>query len=166
MLEQHAQGGTLEATGVQLRRLATGERLFDQGDPGDSVYIVASGQLEVKVHVPEQEDRTLCMLKRNAIVGEMSLLLDEPRSATAEARSPSVVWQIPRGEFQAAIHRGDHWTNSLLLLMLQMLARRLADMNGELVSLIAAQHNTNAGDEASTVNVAELERLRQRLLSQ
>lgn len=166
LLEQHSQQGTITDTGVQLRRLEAGEQLFAQGDPGDSVYLVAAGQLEVKVHVPDQPDRVLCTLKRNAIVGEMSLLLDEPRSATAVARSSSVVWQIPRGEFLAAVQRGDHWTKGLQWLMLQMLARRLADMNREIVGLIALQSDAHGPEGASGDHVAGLERLRERLLSQ
>jgi len=172
VLEMRTQGGDGGESGVEsgvhLTRLATGDTLFTQGEPGDSVYIVASGQIDIKVAVPGEDDRILCTLKRNAVLGEMSLLLDEPRSATATARTDAVLWQIPRDEFQAAISRGDRWTNNLLLVMLQMLARRLADMNQELISLMVAQHEIAHSEEAEiqAINIAELERLRQRLFTQ
>jgi len=168
VLEMRSQGDNITETGVHLTRVAAGATLFMQGEPGDSVYIVASGQIDVKVAVPGEDDRVLTTLKRNAVLGEMSLLLDEPRSATAVARTDSVLWQIPRAEFQAAISRGDRWTNNLLVVMLQMLARRLADMNRELIALMVAQQEDDRDEKAAAaaVNIAELERLRQRLFTQ
>ena len=65
--------------------LISGEVLFREGDPSDSLYIVISGRLLV-IHVADdQTERIVTELGHGEIVGEMGLVCDEPRSATVVA---------------------------------------------------------------------------------
>jgi CRP-like cAMP-binding protein len=146
---------------LQPFRLAEGEPLFRQGDPAGGVYLVSSGAISVSLAVAGQADHPLATLGPGAILGEMSLLLDEPRSATAVAQSDTEVWGLDRPAFAAAVARGEPWTNRFLLEVARSLARRLTDLDRRLSELIA---KTQAGSvDAPSARVAELEQLRQRL---
>jgi CRP-like cAMP-binding protein len=52
-------------------RLPAGKILFRQGDPGDSFYLLLSGQILIKLGAPAQDDRTLATLGPGAILGEL-----------------------------------------------------------------------------------------------
>jgi CRP-like cAMP-binding protein/small-conductance mechanosensitive channel len=69
-----------------------GERLFRQGDPGDSLYIVKSGRIEIAMEVEQGSAvarRELAPVGPGGFFGEKSLLTGEPRSATATAAEES-----------------------------------------------------------------------------
>jgi predicted acylesterase/phospholipase RssA/CRP-like cAMP-binding protein len=66
--------------------LMSGEVLFKEGEPSDSLYIVISGRLRVFSNsTDDQSERLLAYLGHGEIVGEMGLVCDEPRSATIVA---------------------------------------------------------------------------------
>jgi len=159
----HVPEAGLETAGLEMVQLTGGQVLFRQGDAGDSMYILISGQIDINVDVPGGEERTLSTMEPTSILGEMSLLLDEPRTATAVARTDVRLWKVPRDSFQEATQRGDQWANRFLVVLAQVLARRLAAMNRELVKLIMESRKATT-DQA--VQVHELEQLRNRLFTQ
>ena len=70
---------------------------------------------------------------------------------------------MSRANFREAINRGDRWANKFLVVMSQVLARRLAAMNQELVALIVTSRKDAKGQ---AIQVHELEQLRNRLFTQ
>lgn len=74
-----------------------GAWLFRQGDPGSSLYVVRSGRLEVVAEMPESE--VLRVLGRGAVVGELALLMESPRSASVRARRDSELLELTRPQF-------------------------------------------------------------------
>jgi CRP-like cAMP-binding protein len=75
---------------VQLIQLAAGEVLFRKGDPGDTLFVVAWG--EVAVLVPQEVAR----LSEGDFFGEIALLADRPRTATVKATVDSQVLALDR----------------------------------------------------------------------
>jgi signal transduction histidine kinase len=71
---------------AEIVRLAAGETLFHQGDPGDRAYVVLEGNLEVSAPGP-LEPLVLNILGPGDLVGEVSLLRGGARSATVTART-------------------------------------------------------------------------------
>jgi NTE family protein len=66
--------------------LMSGEVLFKEGEPSDSLYIVVSGRLRVVSRATDdQSERLVADLGHGEIVGEMGLVCNEPRSATVVA---------------------------------------------------------------------------------
>lgn len=76
-------------------QLAPGEVLFNAGD---AMFVVLDGALEVRV-----EERVIETATRGAIIGEMALIDDAPRSATVLAREASTLVKVKALRFQRLI---------------------------------------------------------------
>ncbi|HLI10223.1 MAG TPA: cyclic nucleotide-binding domain-containing protein [Alphaproteobacteria bacterium] len=72
--------------------------LFRQGEPGDAAYIILRGDADVIVDGPTGP-LTVARLGRNAIVGEIAILCDVPRTATVKATSELVTLRISKELF-------------------------------------------------------------------
>jgi len=70
---------------VEIIRVPGGEPLFQQGDPGDSLYIVINGRLRVTVNREREYEEVVAELGRDEMIGEMSLLTGDNRSASVRA---------------------------------------------------------------------------------
>jgi CRP-like cAMP-binding protein len=151
----------LATQGIEEVNLEAGQVLFRQDDPGDSMFFVVYGQLEVRLRVPGNEDRVVSVVGPNSIIGEMSLLLDEPRAATVVALGQVQLWEVGRQKFQEALSWNERWANQFLFYMAQILARRLGTMNREIVDMMA-KRQTSAPDAAAP---AELEQMFQNMFA-
>jgi CRP-like cAMP-binding protein len=74
--------------------LDEGASLFRSGDPGDAMYVVLEGSIDV-VH----RSRVIESVGAGGIVGELALIDDEPRSADAIARTPATLAVVSRERF-------------------------------------------------------------------
>jgi small-conductance mechanosensitive channel len=81
------------AGGMHRVTFARGERILRQGDPGDSLYIIASGQ--VQVSLAEAHD-SIATLKEGDFFGETSLMTGAPRSATCTAVTDVMIYVVDR----------------------------------------------------------------------
>jgi len=74
---------------------ARGDTLFNEGESGDTAYIVTSGEVEILKVSAEQTVR-IAVTGPGVIIGEMSLLTGEPRNATARALVDTELVSIPK----------------------------------------------------------------------
>ena len=86
--------------GAASRHLKAGEALFVAGEPGDGCYRLEQGLLKVVVTSPQDEERILTMLAPGAIVGELAMLDDGPRSASVFAVRDCELSFISRAAFE------------------------------------------------------------------
>lgn len=82
----------------RVRRFKAGEVLFSAGEPGDGFYVIERGQVQIAAPVGEGEPRILATLGVGDSVGEMAVLDDAPRSATASALIDTEARHMSRGE--------------------------------------------------------------------
>ncbi len=80
----------------ERRSYAAGELLFSEGDSADGMFIVDSGRVEIFVPNHGEERRVLAELGPNDTVGEMAVLDDLPRSASARAAVDTQVRLLSR----------------------------------------------------------------------
>ncbi len=81
---------------VVTRLLEPGETLFQQGDADCTLYVVASGILEVAKARDTSDTVTLGMLGAGEYVGEIGLLTGAPHAATARARTHSCIYELSK----------------------------------------------------------------------
>jgi len=67
------------------RRFASGQTIFHHGDPGGLLYIINVGKVKITYATPEGQEALLAILGEGDFFGELALLDDSPRSATAVA---------------------------------------------------------------------------------
>ncbi|MDH3519465.1 MAG: Crp/Fnr family transcriptional regulator [Myxococcales bacterium] len=94
-----------ENTEVYLRQtyqrtLAPGETVFDEGDPGDQLYIIQSGEIELIREIPTKQ-RVVARLGPGDFFGELGLVCGERRSARAVAVNESRVIALDRETLEA-----------------------------------------------------------------
>ncbi len=75
-----------------------GTALMQQGDPGDSAYIVLAGEADVFVSTPNGELK-VATLGVNEIIGEIAILIDVPRTATVRASGQLTTLRISKDHF-------------------------------------------------------------------
>lgn len=77
--------------------------LVAQGDPGDFLYVLASGLVKAVVTAESGAQTTLTILSRGDLVGEFALIDDKPRTATACAVGPVFALKIRGSAFKQII---------------------------------------------------------------
>ncbi len=77
--------------------LKAGELLFAEGAPGERAFVIRSGEIEIVKRTGDREV-LLAVRKPGEVIGEMALLQDAPRSATATARTDAELLAIPKAE--------------------------------------------------------------------
>lgn len=85
--------------------LEEGQLLVEQGAPGDAIYALISGRLEVSVLSSDGRKLTLEMLRPGALVGEISLFDPGPRTATVIASTQSRVRRVRSADVMTEIRR-------------------------------------------------------------
>jgi len=85
---------------VRNRRLAAGEVLFHAGEPGDALYIVADGSIDI---LEDGNARVLAELGPGQAVGEMALLSGGVRTATVRAKEDAELLAIDKEDFDELI---------------------------------------------------------------
>jgi CRP/FNR family cyclic AMP-dependent transcriptional regulator len=112
--------GILAGAGAPVREFKTGDVIFRQGDPADELFVIQSGKVEIRLG-----NRILDTLTDRSIFGEMALIDNAPRSATAVAVTD--VKLVPIGEKQFLFLVGR--TPYFALNVMRVLARRLRATN-------------------------------------
>ncbi len=124
----HASHKQQIASVMELHRFAAGQVVFGQGDPGDALFVIESG--EVVVSVTSQEmgiDLELARLGPGQVFGEMALITGDPRSATVKAASETSCHVLSRQVFVKILNQLPEVTMEVA----RTVARRLDQVNRE-----------------------------------
>jgi len=97
-----------------------GQVIFERGDPSDYMYGIMSGEVEIRIG-----DRLLETIGDGSVFGEMALIDDEPRSATAVAKSDCRVVQVSAPAFHELIALHPDFALDVMKLMAYRLRRQM-----------------------------------------
>jgi CRP/FNR family transcriptional regulator, cyclic AMP receptor protein len=110
------------ARSSQERTYNAGSTIFSQGDTGVGLYVVKSGKIRLtQANNPDRAEIDLGTVGPGEVMGEMALLDDLPRSATATAESDVDVLVLPIWEFRSVLRQHP----DIALKLLSALSRRL-----------------------------------------
>jgi CRP-like cAMP-binding protein len=107
--EMHGGGGALLDIPWHIRKafrnfahpisMRARDILFHAGDAGDGCYIVRRGVVKASVIAKDGQERLLAVLGPGALIGELALIDDEPRSATISAMRDCRLLHLPKSSF-------------------------------------------------------------------
>lgn len=107
------------------RSFEKGVRVFHEGDPSDSCYIVRDGELRITREHSDGRAITLATVGRGEIFGELAMLDGEARSASVETLSDSELVALPASEMKSLLL--NH--NEIAVKLITALVRRLRAAN-------------------------------------
>jgi sigma-B regulation protein RsbU (phosphoserine phosphatase) len=141
-----------------------GTYLFRDGDPGEHLYVVQDGSLEVVLAAGSPDEMLLKVCGPGEYVGEMGLILsDGRRTATVRARTKTRTWVMSRAKFTRALQR---WP-IIAYAMVSILSERLDATNDSTFRDLTEKNHAlqKAYDElkAAQVQLIEKERLEREL---
>jgi CRP-like cAMP-binding protein len=120
MADSDIDFGLLTGNGIATRAAKAGEIIFKEGDEADQLFAIKSGEIAIQLG-----NRTLAELSANSIFGEMALIDDAPRSATAVAKTDVELVAISEKQFLFLVSQ----TPFFALKVMRVLARRLRATN-------------------------------------
>jgi CRP-like cAMP-binding protein len=109
------------ATYATTRTISRGTTLFAKGDPGDCLYAVVKGSMQVMVPSLEGKNAVVNLIGEGGILGEIALLDGHPRTADAIAFSDCTLMVIERREFIPLLRDNP----DVMLRLLEVLCARL-----------------------------------------
>ena len=124
-LFQHLTEQQLEDLAAQTRELSFRKHavLMTEGDAGESMYVIKTGS--VKVYVSDDEGRELVLYQqgKGAAIGDISLLDDEPRSASVSTLEPTTALMIGKQAFLQCLRASPEMAINII----RSLTQRLRD---------------------------------------
>lgn len=109
-------------------RLEKGDVLFEEGDPGDALFAVREGALEVSILSEDGRKLALDMMRAGAVLGEITLFDPGPRTATATAMEPSRLKRVRHADVMNEIGQNP----DLAIDLIHLAGQRMRWMNRQL----------------------------------
>ena len=106
-------------------RLAPGEVLFREGERGDTMFVLLEGTMDIIIG-----DKVVENSQRGAIIGEMALIDQSPRGATAVARDPARLAKVDQRRFHFLIQQNPFFATHVMKELADRL-RRMSRMYAE-----------------------------------
>lgn len=108
-----------------VKSFPAGTALMKQGDPGDFMYVIREGEVEVRL----EDGQVIEIVGENEIVGEMALIDSRPRSATAVAKTDVVAVAVDTDTFLRYISHTPFFALQVMKIMNQRL-RNVMELYG------------------------------------
>lgn len=116
------------------RKFAAGQTVFEEGELGDSLYVIVSGEIEVLRRDGDGAQKLLTTLAAPQFFGEMSLIDKEYRSATVRARSDAELLHLTAENLTTFRKQYRDGFTFVVINIARVLSSRLRDANTRLAS--------------------------------
>ncbi len=121
---------------LERHELEVGEALFRQGEPPDSVELLASGCVAITIQDEQGRPIRLRRMMGYTVVGEMGFYRQVPRTASVIAEEPSVVYRLTRVSFDKMQAQDPAAASVFHKLIIRLLSDRLEFANREISALL------------------------------
>ncbi|MSU21192.1 MAG: cyclic nucleotide-binding domain-containing protein [Pedosphaera sp.] len=133
---------------VQVQSFSAGKVIFREGDDGDGLYMIKTGRVLISALVNQDERRTLSNLGPGDFFGEMAVLDNEPRSATAASVEDTEVYLMPRCDIIQLLESSP----KLAVNLMREFSRRLREFNRRYIQeVLQAERLTLVGRFARSI---------------
>jgi CRP-like cAMP-binding protein len=115
----------------------SGEYIFREGEPGNRLFLIVSGDVRISRVVPGSGEEALAVLKPGALFGEMSVFDRSERSTDAISNGGTTVLTIARPDFEMLLDFDRELAHKVLWGCVRLLSGRLRSTNDSLRSFLA-----------------------------
>ncbi|HTD67975.1 MAG TPA: cyclic nucleotide-binding domain-containing protein, partial [Candidatus Limnocylindria bacterium] len=127
---------------------AGGTEIFKEGDAGDALYVVKSGQVQISAVMGDGQRQVLSRVPPGEIFGELAIIDSQPRSATAMADAETALYVIPREAMLNMLNNSPHFSFS----MMREITQRLREFNRQYIrQVLQAERMALVGRFASSI---------------
>ncbi|HEV8324452.1 MAG TPA: mechanosensitive ion channel family protein [Myxococcota bacterium] len=126
---------------IDGKDFSAGETIIHQGDEGDSMYLVRSGQVDIQVAAGAGQ-RTVATIGEKNFFGEMSLMTGAPRTATVVAKEDVAVYVIDKADFQDVLTQSPKLAEQIS----EVLARRQMSLQTSAAAVAPAEIKEKSRD--------------------
>lgn len=141
---------------IHRRSFKADETIFYEGEPGVGMYVIQDGKVGIFKKISDQERELLAELTSGDFFGEVALLDESPRSATAIAIENTRVLGLFRPDLLELIERKPRLGNHFLLQLARVLGERLRAMNHDLQELRVELTELNRRLQPEEANRSEM----------
>jgi CRP-like cAMP-binding protein len=120
----------------EIVELKAGEFIFREGDDGDRLYLIESGEVRISRTIPGAGEEALTVLRRGACFGEMSVLDQSSRSTDAIVHSRCRLLTINREDFRELLDSDRELGYKVLWSVVHLVCERLRMTNDAMRSLM------------------------------
>ena len=113
-----------------------GDVVFDEGDLGEKMYIIIRGSVDIVKAVGKGPGQVLVTLKPGDFLGEMSLIADAPRSASALAAEDAILFSINKKDLMLLFDNAPTIAAKIYKFFVMTLNQRLRETNEKIKSFI------------------------------
>jgi CRP/FNR family cyclic AMP-dependent transcriptional regulator len=116
-----------------LKEFKAGETIFSEDDSGNDMYIIIQGGVEIRKSTSGSTTKTLIVLQKGDIFGEMSIIENKPRSATAVTTMPTQLLCMNEDLFETVLRKNNDFARKII----KMLAERLRKTNAIIKNIMS-----------------------------
>lgn len=113
------------------KEMAEGTTVFVENMPGESLYLVRQGTIQISKMIAEGQERTLIVMGPEEVFGEMAILDGSARSATARVAEKATLLSIRKGDFEALCERNPRTGLKLMRNIIRLFSQRVKENNNE-----------------------------------
>lgn len=103
---------------LERRSYKDGETVFREGEQGSSAFVLQSGEVVISRNI-NGKDEELAVIGTGSIFGEMALIDDEPRMATAKVRGGATIVTITKTMYKDKLKQSDPFIRALLRILVE-----------------------------------------------
>ncbi|MBI5947441.1 MAG: ATP-binding cassette domain-containing protein [Chloroflexi bacterium] len=136
------------AASVTVREFAAGDTIVREGDPGDAMFVILEGQVEV-AHDANGTAVFLARLGAGDVFGEMALVTGDPRNASVTSDGPSRVAAISRERFEALVRARPELDDEIRRVVAVRLAEAPRPAGGRALAVLSGDGPIRIGSESA-----------------
>ena len=132
-------------------RASAGDLVMHEGEKTDGLFLLMEGTVDILKKRPDGGLELINTVDAPTVLGEMSLLTDQPHSATVRARTDCDFYLLTRPQFSRLLERDSTALYKLILTIAEVVSRRLFRLDEKLLAVLAGSERPRGADETATL---------------